>query len=123
MIPGHRVVLLGGGTDLDDPLMQVPKVLLGQCGEVKKRVAPLVKAYIGGKRANELDFGELVSSAEEPSALFPFNPGPGSTRADFHCYPFLYGLREAQAAGKLDRGRFEEAFGWSLEQPGPSWAP
>ena len=97
--------------------MQVPKMLLGRCGEVKKRVAPLVKAHIGGKRANELDFGELVNSAEEPSALFPLNPGPGSTRADFHCYPLLYGLVEADAAGKLDRQRFEEAFGWSLEQP------
>jgi hypothetical protein len=98
--------------------MQVPRILLGQRGDVKKRVAPLVRALVGGTHLSQLDFGELMSSAEAPEALFPLNPGRGSTsRADFHCYAFLYGAMEAKTAGKLERERFEDAFAWSLEQP------
>jgi hypothetical protein len=98
--------------------MQVPRILLGQRGDVKKRVAPLVKAFVGGSSPAELDFGQLMSSAEAPGALFPLNPGRGnSAQADFQCYAFLYGVMEAKTAGKLDRQRYEEAFGWSLEQP------
>lgn len=98
--------------------MLVPRILFGQRGEVKRRVAPLVRAFADGRSAQDLDFGPLMRSAEAPGALFPLNPGPGAAgRADFHCYAFMYGVMEAQTAGKVDRKRFEDAFGWSLEQP------
>jgi hypothetical protein len=93
-------------------------MLLGQSGEVKKRVAPLVKAFAGGTKASLLDFGELMNSADVPRALFPLNPGRvGSPSSDFHCYAFLYGVMEAKTKGKIDREQFEEAFRWSLERP------
>jgi hypothetical protein len=98
--------------------MQVPRMLLGRQGEVTKRVAPLVKAFVRGTQPSLLDFGELMSSAEAPRALFPLNPGrSGGPSADFHCYAFLWGVLAAETKGKVNRERCEEAFGWSLEQP------
>jgi hypothetical protein len=77
----------------------------------------LVKAFVGGTKPHQLDFGEMMGSAEAPDALFPLNPGrPGSASLDFHCYAFLYGVLEAETKGTADRKRFEEAFGWSMEQ-------
>jgi hypothetical protein len=93
-------------------------MLLGRQGEVTKRVAPLLKAFVRGAKPNSLDFGEFMSSAEEPGAYFALNPSrTGSPSQDFHCYAFLWGLMKAGTAGKVDRFRSEEAFGWSLENP------
>jgi len=98
--------------------MQVPRMLLGRQGEVTKRVAPLVKAFMRGAKPSSLDFGEFMSSAEAPDAFFPLNPGrTESPSSDFHCYAFLWGVMMAKAGDKLGRQQFEEAFGWSLEQP------
>ncbi len=98
--------------------MQVPRMLFGRQGEVRKRVAPLVKAFVGGAEPSSLDFGEMMSSAEAPAALFPLNPGrTDSHTPDFHCYAFLWGVLEAKTKRKIDRKHLELAFGWSLEEP------
>ena len=71
-------------------LMQVPQMLLGRQNDVKKRVAPLVQAFVRGTKPCLLDFGELMSSSDAPGAFFPLNPSrSGSPSADFHCYAFL----------------------------------
>lgn len=98
--------------------MQVPRILLGREGEVKRRLSPLVNAFVRGAEPSSLDFGDSMSSADAPSAYFPLNPGRnGSPTLDFHCYAFLWGLMLAKTKHKLERKRMESAFAWSLEQP------
>jgi hypothetical protein len=96
--------------------MDIPRLLFGQRGEVRKRVAAVIRAIAGGETLSAERFGPLMSTDDEPDALVLFNPGRGNSGYDaFHCYALLYGLMQAIQKRRVPAHLFDDAFAWSLE--------
>ena len=83
--------------------MKIPRMLLGQRGEMKRRVEPIIRAMAGGEPLTEAAFGPLMSIQEAPSALILTNPGRGSGGDEaFRCYSPLYSVMDAMVKRRVN---------------------
>ena len=83
----------------------------GTRGEVSTRTAKLQKELVRGKPLMELDFGPMMSTAEDPKARIVLRWGRSySDSPHFHPYYFFEKVTTACASGRLNGARREECF-------------